>query len=66
MQKRKQHAGGQAGADIEITPEMIGAGVNELWDSGRLCYEAGGSDRLLIKEIWETMERARLAALQNA
>jgi len=32
MKKQKQDAGGQAGAEIEVTPEMIEAGVGVILD----------------------------------
>jgi hypothetical protein len=51
---------GQAGGSgvIEVTPEMIDAGLNEL-----VLYEPGwdcGSD--VVREIYTAMERARLRA----
>lgn len=41
----------KSGAEPEITPEMIEAGVRVLWDSGMLAIEAGNLDRLLVEEV---------------
>ena len=49
---------GQAG--VEVTPEMIEAGVKVLDDSGRLISDARGGDRILIEEIFRAMQ-ARLS-----
>lgn len=46
-------------AEIEITPEMIEAGVRVLWDSG--AHEPmDGVDQLLIKRIFIVMSRVSL------
>ena len=43
-------------AEIEITPEMIEAGVRVLWDSG--AHEPmNGVDQLLIERIFVAMSR---------
>jgi hypothetical protein len=43
-------------AEIEITPEMIEAGVCVLWDSG--AHEPmDGVDQLLIERIFVAMSR---------
>jgi hypothetical protein len=49
-------AGAPAG-EIEITPEMIEAGVRVLWDSG--AHEPmEGVDQLLIEKVFVAMSRA--------
>jgi hypothetical protein len=45
-------------ADIEITPEMIAAGVNALDESGRLIEGVRSGDSLLVREVFEAMRRA--------
>ena len=45
---------GQAGAEIqeiEITPEMIEAGVSFLWSSGRWDFQADGPDQLFVRQL---------------
>jgi hypothetical protein len=56
---------GERDEATEATPAMIEAGVAVLWDSGRLSYEAPGSDDLLIAEIWAAMMRAQGGPLQS-
>jgi hypothetical protein len=47
------------GNEIEITPEMIEAGVRVLWDSG--AYEPmDGVDQLLIEKIFVAMSRVQV------
>ena len=47
---------GAPDAEIEITPEMIEAGVRVLWDSG--AHEPmDGVDQLLIERIFVAMSR---------
>jgi hypothetical protein len=53
MQKRTSNKDRQADA-IEITPEMIEAGVAVLWASGAVD-EKMGADRLLVSEIFRAM-----------
>jgi hypothetical protein len=37
---------------IEVTPEMVEAATQVLWESGRLYpYEAEGADQLLVEEM---------------
>ena len=51
---------GQAGApngEIKITPEMVRAGLEYLWDSGRLDFESE-SDRIYIEGILEAVFKA--------
>lgn len=59
MQNQTPDKSGQASAEIEITPEMIEAGVVVLRDSGRL-YSDSNSDRLLVQEVCSAMLGARL------
>ncbi len=50
----------QAGApnvEIEITPDMVRAGLEYLWDSGRLDFESE-SDRIYIEGILEAVFKA--------
>ena len=60
MHDSEQPTSGQAGAEIEITPEMIEAGLLVLVESGRLFtdYEMSG-DRILVQEVFSTMLSAR-------
>ena len=48
---------GQAG--VEVTPEMIEAGVEFLWDSGRLASETRGPDEILVRKMYLLMSEAR-------
>ncbi len=57
MKKQKQAASGQAGAEVMVTPEMIRAGLEYLWDSGRLDFESE-TDRLYIEGIIEAVFKA--------
>ncbi len=41
-------------AEIEVTPEMIEAGVRVLWDSGAVENPLG-ADRILIRKIFLAM-----------
>lgn len=43
---------------LKATPEMIEAGVEVFWQSGRVEGELG-SDRLLVAEMFQAMLRAR-------
>jgi hypothetical protein len=47
---------GQAGTRLPITPDMVVAARDVLWQSGRLSYDAPGADELLV----EAMLRAAL------
>ncbi len=48
---------------LEMTPEMIEAGMRVLQDSGRLEYEAPGSDELLVTAVFQAMELKRLSSV---
>lgn len=50
-QKKPVQGSGQGGAEIEVTPQMIEAGVKVIQDSGRLSLEADGPDHLLVQSI---------------
>jgi hypothetical protein len=51
---------GRDGADkARISEEMLRAGTDVLYRSGRLQYEAPEPDKLLIKSIYRAMIRAR-------
>ena len=41
----------QAGAEIDVTPAMIEAGVAVLQDSGRLRLDQDGPDHLLVQSV---------------
>ena len=43
--------------DVEITPEMVRAGLEYLWDSGRLDFESE-SDRVYVEGILEAVFKA--------
>ena len=47
---------------IEITPAMIREGLRALYRSGRLSFEAPGSDELLMRDILQLALRARASA----
>jgi hypothetical protein len=48
-----------AGApEIEVTPEMIAAGVRVLWDSGAAEVPNLGADQDLIQKIFVAMSQA--------
>ncbi len=51
-----RHAGGQADAEIEITPEMLQAGIDELLE---YCPEQDEA-KLVVRWIFEAMMRARV------
>jgi hypothetical protein len=44
----------QAGAEVEITPEMIEAGASTLWGSGTVEVPLD-SDRLVVEQIFSSM-----------
>ena len=49
-------SGDLAGApEIEITAEMLQAGVDVLWSSGAIDNPCLGSDRLLVKRLFLAM-----------
>ena len=48
--------------EIEISPEMVEAGVQYLWDSGRLERDVPGSDHLLVQGILEAALNEKLCA----
>ncbi len=66
MQKRKT-GGGQAGAAVEITPEMIGAGV-DIFLGYDLCDLMETSPRLIVSEIlFASLRQSRLLpGVENA
>ena len=48
-----------AGApEIEVTPEMIEAGVRTLWDSGLIETPIDGVDQMVVERIFVAMSRA--------
>jgi hypothetical protein len=54
--------------DIEVTPEMLAAGLQVLVDSGVLDQAAGtelptGADEVLVTDIYKAMARARHSAV---
>jgi hypothetical protein len=52
----------EAGApanEIEITSEMIEAGVRVLWESGAVEHPSSDADHNLIREIFLAMDQAR-------
>lgn len=48
-----------ADAEIEITPEMIEAGVQVLWESGAVENPLAYADRKTIRRIFSTMFQLR-------
>ena len=44
-------------ADIEITPEMVEAGVSVLDDSGRLIGGLGSGEYVLVQQVFQAMAR---------
>jgi hypothetical protein len=50
----------QAGTEIEITPEMIEAGIVELRD-----HSLAGDMRYMVQGVYRAMEYARRASLHN-
>lgn len=49
-------------SEIEITPEMIEAGVCVLWESGAVEHPMQDHDRALVREIYLAMDRALIKA----
>lgn len=45
-------------SEIEITPEMIEAGLRVLWESGAVETPIGGADRELVQKIFVAMSHA--------
>lgn len=37
--------------EIEITPKMVQAATQLLWEAGRMDYQADGPDHLLVYDI---------------
>ena len=57
MQRPKAHTAGQAGAEIQVTPEMIEAGIAALLEFGcREDFEATDSS-FIVREIFSAMQR---------
>ena len=56
MQKQNQDAGGNPGNEIEVTPEMIEAGVEAFFPFDRRYDEIDGA----IARVWRAMWMARL------
>jgi hypothetical protein len=53
--------------EIEITPEMIEAGVKELFESGRINTDyAKGSDDVLVARIFQAMMDCRHKTQQSS
>ena len=52
-------AGAPAEDEIEVTPEMIEAGVDVLWKSGSVEIPMDGVDQALVQKIFSAMLRAR-------
>jgi hypothetical protein len=50
------------GDSVQVTPEMIEAGLRTLWESGAVEYPME-IDRDLVREIFVSMERQRTAFL---
>ena len=44
--------------EVEVTPEMIEAGVKVLWESGSLETYIEDLDRMLVHSIFISMRRA--------
>ncbi len=56
------HTEGECRADtneLQITPEMIEAACEVLWESGKLFAIAHGPDRLTVREMLDAALRAR-------
>jgi hypothetical protein len=52
-------------ASYRISDEMVRAGREVLYRSGRLEYEAPEPDKLLIKSIYQAMIRAQASRPQK-
>ena len=52
-----QRRDGPAEQEIEVTEEMIEAGVRVLWKSGALETLMDGPDQMLVQEIFVAMSR---------
>jgi hypothetical protein len=48
-------SGGAGAPEIEVTPEMIEAGVTVLWKSGAVETANLGADQELVREMFLTM-----------
>lgn len=44
---------------IELTPAMLKAGLDVLYESGRIEVPMLGADEVLIKELFSAVEHAR-------
>jgi hypothetical protein len=54
----------QAGVKVEITPDMLDAGVAALWEAGIVEHESSSGDRMVICEILQAALGAEGIALQ--
>lgn len=52
--------------EIQITPEMIAAGVDALVSSGRLAEGPMSGDDLLAQQVFRAMYQCRCAVLRQA
>ncbi len=59
MQNRE--SGAPADDEVEVTPEMVEAGVTVLWASCAIEHPLQ-ADRLVVEDIYRAMYRAGLAA----
>lgn len=48
---------GAPAVEIEVTPAMIQAGVNVLWESGALDTPNLGADQEVVQRVFSTMYR---------
>jgi len=52
-----EKSAGAPDAEIEVTPAMIEAGLDVLWNSGALETPMAGADRILVEEMFRAMYR---------
>ena len=53
----QRESGAPKPEEVEVTPEMIEAGVTVLWESCAVEHPLG-ADRLVVEEIYRAMYRA--------
>jgi hypothetical protein len=56
-----EKSAGAPGAEIEVTPAMIEAGVRVLWDSAMVEQPMDGPDQLVVERIFVAMSRAAVS-----
>ncbi len=67
MPNQEPHDGGQAGADIDVTPELIEAGrlAYRQWED-ETCWNDGGEPIALESDVQDLVRRLFLAMLSRS